>query len=100
MDIQKGAGTPVPMPGDLIYSHHEGFCVLFKLRSLCRATVLILDSSAKTSEIMDVKVLSIIMLMIIIKPSDYDKPYFPLGEYSPPNGPNQPKCFLRLSKTL
>ena len=97
----------MPMPGDLIYSYHEGFCVLFKLRSLCRAKLSILDSSAKTSEMMDVKVLSIIMLMIIIKPSDYDKPYFPLGEYSPPktkkkktNGPNQPKCFLRFSITL
>lgn len=92
MDIQKGAGTPVPMPGDLIYSHHEGFCVLFKLRSLCRATVLILDSSAKTSEMTDVKVLSIIMLMIIIKPSDYDKPYFPL-ENTSTKWLNQPKMF-------
>lgn len=30
VNVQKGAGTLVLRPEDLIYSHHRGICVLFK----------------------------------------------------------------------
>lgn len=76
VEIQKGAGTRVFRPGDLINLYCGGFCVLFILRSLCRPRGSILDSSAQTSEIMNIKVLSIIILLIIIitLASDFDKP--------------------------